>query len=158
GYEPINPRDGGAHSATFDLATDRGEFVLRIPVGRQGFYTTYLPPAIPRCNWFDQRWALGVAHGLQIPAPRLVVSHRRRPRFVVLTRLTGLPIRDFDTWNGCPYDETELGVLLARLHSVAASGYGPIDDFGHAYFATWPAFLQAVASRVLSVCEARASV
>jgi aminoglycoside phosphotransferase (APT) family kinase protein len=157
-YVRINPREGGAHSSTFELATDRGDFVLRVPVGRQGFYTTYLPRAIPRCNWFDQRWALDVAHDLAIPAPRVIVSHRHGPRFVVLTRLDGLPIRDFDTWNGCPYDESELGVLLARLHSVVAPGYGPIDDFGHTYFTTWPAFLQAVASRALSICEARASI
>jgi hypothetical protein len=60
-YEPLNPRDGGAHSHTFDLATDRGDFVLRIPHGRQGFYTAYLPRTVPRSRWFDQHWALDVA-------------------------------------------------------------------------------------------------
>jgi aminoglycoside phosphotransferase (APT) family kinase protein len=140
------------------LETTDGDFVVRIPRGRQGFYTAYLPPTIRRARWFDQRWALEQAGSLGIPAPRLVISHRRRPRFVVLTKLAGVPISDYETWSACPYDEAEFGAILARLHATIVSGYGPIDDAGRAYFPTWPAFLQAVAARVLNICQSRASI
>src|SRR5690349_10536080 len=81
-YDSLNLRDGGAHSDTFNLATDQGEFVLRIPRGRQGFYTAYLPRPIPRSRWFDQHWALDMVRRQGVFAPRLVVSHPHRPRFV----------------------------------------------------------------------------
>jgi aminoglycoside phosphotransferase (APT) family kinase protein len=77
---------------------------------------------------------------------------------VILTKLPGVPIRDYDTWSGCPYDEAEFGAILARLHAVTAPGFGPIDDVGQTYFPTWTAFLRAVARRVLARCQARASV
>lgn len=157
-FEPLHPRDGGAHSRTFELGTDRGEYVLRIPRGRQGYYTAYLPPTVPRSRWFDQRWAIEQVRALNIPDPQIVLSHRRRPRFVVMTRLRGEPIRDYENWLGCPYDEAEFGATLIKLHGVSVSGYGPIDDAGRTYFPTWSAFLLAIADRALATCVARASI
>jgi aminoglycoside phosphotransferase (APT) family kinase protein len=156
--EPVPLLDGGSHSRVFDLATTSGSFILRVPRGRQGFYTAYLPPSVPRDRWLDQRRALDAAKAVGVPAPRLVASHRGRPRFVILTKLPAVPIRDYDTWTACPYDEAQFGAILARLYAVTATGFGPIDDFGQTYYSTWPAFLQAVARHVLATCQARASV
>jgi aminoglycoside phosphotransferase (APT) family kinase protein len=155
---PVNLETGGAHSAVFDLTTGGGSFVLRIPRGRQGYYTAYLPPAADPADWFDCRWALAIAQHLDFPSPRLVCSHRRPPRFVVLTKLDGVPISDYESWGGCPYDEAELGAILGRLHTVVPSGFGPIDDAGRTYFTSWSAFLTAVADRVLATCRQRGSI
>jgi aminoglycoside phosphotransferase (APT) family kinase protein len=77
---------------------------------------------------------------------------------VILTKLAGLPIGDYETWHGCPYDGAQFGAILAKLHAVTVSGYGPVDDFGRTYFPTWSAFLEAVARRALATCKTRASI
>jgi aminoglycoside phosphotransferase (APT) family kinase protein len=155
---PLVPEAGGAHSAVFDLTTDDGSFVLRIPRGRQGYYTAYLPPAADPDDWLDCRWALAIAQQLNLPSPRLACSHRRGPRFVVLTKLDGVPISDYESWDGCPYDEAEFGAILGRVHAVVPGGFGPIDDAGRTYFTSWSTFLTAVADRVLTTCQERGSI
>lgn len=155
--EPIALEGGGYHSRVFVIETAAHDYVLRIPKGRQGFYTAYLPDSVCLDNWLDQHWATATARRLSVPAPRIIHADRDR-QFVVMERLPGKQIRDYETWHGCPYDEAEFGSILRRLHSVSLKGYGPVDDFGDTYFDAWPDFLTAVAEKVLDTCSRRGSV
>ena len=75
---PISLPSGGSHSQAFLIETAADDYVLRIPKGRQGFYTAYLPASTDLDNWLDQRWAIGLARRLGIPAPEIVYSDRAR--------------------------------------------------------------------------------
>ena len=154
---PLAVVDGGSHSTVYQLETDRGGYVLRLARGRQGFYTAHLPDGVPKENWLSSRWSVETAINLGIPAPEIVHVDRAL-RFVVMNEMPGVQIADYEKWDGCPYDEAGFGALLARLHGVTLSGYGPVDDFGATYFTSWPGFLTRVARRLLSACRRRASI
>lgn len=154
---PLVVDNGGAHSRIFRVRTSRADYVLRMPKGRQGWHTAYLPETVDVGNWFDQRWATSVAHGLSIPAPEIVHSDRERG-FVLMKQLPGEYIADYEQWAGCPYDEAEFGVILSRLHSVSVGGYGPVDDAGATYFEGWPDFLAAAAAQLMDACSRRGSI
>jgi len=155
--------EAGAHSQVFALRTTGDEYVLRVPKGRQGFCTRFVESHIDMANWFDQRWAMDLAHGLGIPAPRIICSSRpgasRSTAFVVMERLPGVAIDStYERWQACPYDEAEFGEILRKLHATTISGAGPIDDFGKTYFPTWDSFFQAMAGRAMDMCLARGSI
>ncbi len=162
GISPLPVASGGYHSTVFEIDCAGVQHVLRIPKGQQGFHTQFVQRFIPSDRWFDQRWATDKARSLTIPAPEIAYSSRgdefRFGRFVVLKKLDGVQITDYEDWNGCPYDESEFGAMLAKLHSVDPGGFGPVDDFGETYFNTWPTFLQAVADHFLSKCLERGSI
>jgi len=75
-----------------------------------------------------------------------------------MERLPGVPINDYEQWNGCPYDEKEFGEILGKFHAVEVSGAGPIDDFGNTYFPNWQDFLNAMADRLMQMCLVRGSI
>lgn len=149
---------GGAHSRVYACSSDAGELVLRICEGRQGYYARYF---LDRVCWearVDHRWAVEAARKAGVPAPEILATDRSR-RWVVMKRLPGLPIdARYETWQGCPYDEGEFGQVLARLHAVAPSGFGPIDDWGTALFGTWAAFLGEAARSAIQTCRDRAAL
>ena len=155
--KPFRSAGGGYHSRIFLVETPGQDYVLKIPKGRQGWHTAYLSEEVRTDRWFDQHWAIETAHRLGIPAPEIVYSDREAG-FVVMTRLPGEYVRDYEEWDGCPYDEAEFGSVLRRLHSVSLDGYGPVDDFGNTYCQTWPAFLTVMAQRMLEICSRRQSI
>jgi len=157
-FEPLVVKNGGCHSRVFIVETDTDSFIMKIPRGRQGYYTAYLPSSVDLDNWFDQHWAITTAQRLLIPAPSIVFSSKQSPRFVIMTKLPGVPVTDYGSWNGCPYDEAEFGTILSKLHSLTVNGYGPIDDFGNTYFHAWPDFLMAVAEKAIGTCLERNSI
>jgi aminoglycoside phosphotransferase (APT) family kinase protein len=149
---------GGLHSRVFACRSVAGELILRICEGRQGFYTHYFPERVKWDEWMDQHWAVEAAQAAGVPAPEIVSSDRNR-RWVVMKRLPGIPIDGrYETWQGCPYDEREFGLLLYRLHSVIPSGFGPINDSGRALFGTWAEFLVEAARSAIQTCRERAAV
>jgi len=159
--DPLVVTDGGSHSHVSIIRTVQNEYVLRIPKGNQGFCTRFVQSHIDGSKWFDQRWATDKARELGIPAPKIIHSSRtpqNSDRFVVMERLIGEPIFDYEQWNGCPYDEKEFGEILGKLHDVKISGAGPIDDFGQTYFTSWEDFLRAMAERLLQICLSRGSI
>lgn len=159
--EPLIVENGGCHSMIFTIQSESGDYILRIPKGQQGFHTAYVRERIPLANWFDQEWATSQARDVGIPAPEIVYSGRsasESERFVIMNRLPGKYISDYEKWNGCPYDESEFGSILAKLHAVTPNGYGPIDDFGSAYFTTWAEFLTTAAQSMVEKCRKRGSI
>ncbi len=159
--EPLIVEKGGSHSRVFSVRTADEDYILRIPKGRQGFQTAYVEERIPSANWFSQDWATAAARQAGVPAPEIVRSKRfasETEPFVIMKKLEGEHISDFDTWNGCPYNEAEFGTILSKLHAVTPAGYGPIDDFGTTYFTTWAEFLTAAAEGMLKRCAKRHSL
>jgi aminoglycoside phosphotransferase (APT) family kinase protein len=155
--EPI--ASGGAHSKVYACQTPDGDMVLRVGAGQQGFYTHYFPERVDWRNWSDQHWAIEKAHQAGVPAPEVIASDRASGA-LLMRRLPGVPIdsRYDEVWHGCPYDEKEFGVLLRRLHSVRPAGWGPIDDYGTALFATWGEFLSEAAHSSIQLCRERGSI
>ena len=152
------PHLGGGHSQIFACRTSNGDYILRVCQGQQGYYTHYFPHLLHGDDWLDQRWATDAARAAGIPAPQIIRTDRER-RWVVMTRLPGLPIdSEYEHWMRCPYDEAHFGDLLQRMHDIVPAGWGPIDDAGHALFATWPDFLLAAARSALATCGARAAL
>jgi aminoglycoside phosphotransferase (APT) family kinase protein len=149
---------GGLHSDVYACQSDVGELILRVCRGQQGFYTHYFPDRVAPHRWLDQRWAVTQAREVGVPAPEVLYTNRTL-RWVVMKRLPGVPIdARYETWKGCPYDESEFGEILARLHSVTPLGFGPIDDEGSPLFETWAAFLRAAANSATETCRRRNSL
>ena len=161
GIEPLFLEKGGSHSKVFTIRSKGQDYILRIPRGRQGWQTQHVRKKVPLANWFDQKWATDAARKAGIPAPKIIYSNRaasESERFVIMTRLQGEHCFDYKEWNGCPYDESEFGTILSRMHSITPSGYGPIDDFGNAYFTTWAEFLTVAAENMIERCAKRNSL
>lgn len=154
--EPV--ATGGCHSRIYACRSEIGDLILRVCKGDQGFYTQYFPPLVDPDAWMDQRWAIDQAMSVGLPAPELLYADRPG-RWAVMRRLPGMPIHDeYEDWERCPYDEAEFGALLARIHSVRPSGYGPIDDEGRALFSAWQEFLVQAALSALITCVERGAL
>jgi aminoglycoside phosphotransferase (APT) family kinase protein len=159
---PLRVVSGGYHSKVFEVDCGKKRYVLRVPVGQQGFHTRFLREHIVPDQWFDLRWAIEQARSVCVPAPKIVYSSRDDNfafgKFVVLEKLQGEQTTDYEGWDGCPYEESEFGALLRRIHSVRPGGFGPVDDFGKTYFDTWQAFLVKLADEFIQRCDERSSI
>ena len=154
--EPVGV--GGRHSNVFALESDRGDLILRICKGDQGYYTRYFPDRVDQARWVNQEWATREARRAGVPAPEIIATDRDR-RLVVMHRLPGVAIdHEYEDWQGCPYDEEQFGAILKRLHAVEPTGCGPIDDTGNALFLTWSDFLVAAATSAIATCLGRGSI
>jgi aminoglycoside phosphotransferase (APT) family kinase protein len=106
----------------------------------------------------DQAWAIRKAREVGVQAPEIVASDRSL-RWVVMKRLPGIAIDgEFLNWQGCPYDEREFGLVLARIHSIVPHGYGPVDDEGNALFRTWQEFLVEASVSAIETCQDRGAL
>ncbi len=149
---------GGLHSRVFACESSAGEMVLRVCAGKQGFYTQYFTGRVDWDDWMDQRWAIGAARSVGVPAPEIIASDREK-RWVVMKRLPGVPLDSrYEKWRGCPYDEREFGVVLQRLHSLTPSGWGPINDWGQALCGTWAEFLTQAARSAIQTARDRQAI
>lgn len=154
--EPI--ANGGCHSRIFACKSEIGDLVLRMCKGDQGFYTQYFLDRVNPDAWMDQRWAIEQARSVGVPAPEIIRSDRTE-RWTVMRRLPGIPIDSgYESWDGCPYDELEFGVILRRMHSIEPSGYGPVDDEGRTPFPKWQEFLIRASESAFGTCVARGSL
>jgi aminoglycoside phosphotransferase (APT) family kinase protein len=149
---------GGLHSLVYACQSAKGDLILRICKGQQGFYTYYFPDRVNGRKWMDNHWAIDHARKAGVPAPEIVHSDRAQ-RWVITKRLLGTQIDSrYERWQGCPYDEAAFGTILRHLHAVMPRGWGPIDDDGEALFRTWPDFLIAAARSAIETCSERGSL
>ncbi len=156
--EPEPIATGGSHSHVFARNTEAGELVLRVCKGWQGWWTGYFPDRVDQHMWVDQAWAVQRAREAGVPAPE-IISSDRADRWTLMRRLPGVAVdAEYESWQCCPYDEKEFGVILRRLHAITPPGWGPIDDGGRALFDSWPSFLVGAARSALATARARNAI
>ncbi len=156
--EPEPIATGGLHSQIFACNSEAGQLILRVCKGSQGWWTAYFPARVDQHMWVDQAWAVGKARQAGVPAPEIVLSDRAE-RWTVLRRLPGVAVdADYESWQGCPYNEEEFGAILKRLHTITPSGWGPADDRGRTLFDSWPSFLVAASRSALETARARNAI